>query len=106
MKSKKPINTSLEYFTKVTLKAEDVIALAIEKFGAKKVIHIILGQCLWNTLEKCNFPSSIFATKSDEEKADTAAALYYLKKNWERSSKEGMRLLEELAVEARKKGHE
>jgi hypothetical protein len=95
MKNKeKKIDTSFQI--PVTLKAEDVISLAIEKTSPKKVINIILGQCLWNTLEKCRFPSNFFATKEDEEKADATAALYYLKKNWKECSDKGMKMLVEL----------
>ncbi len=77
------------------LKSQDVIALAIDKIGPKRVLQIILSQCLMNTLEKSQFPSSLLATAEDEEKAEVTAALYYLLKggDWKKLSGKGMKML-------------
>lgn len=87
----------------VTLKVQDVIAMSIDKVGPKKVLDIILSQCLMNTLEKTAFPISVFANKEDEEKADVTAALHYLKQTWKESSNKGMKMLEQRVKEISEK---
>lgn len=90
-------DTTFKY--EISLKAENIIDLAIEKIGPKRVLNIIFGQCLMNTLEKTTFPMSVFANKEDEEKADVTAALYYLRKNWKASADKGIKMLQKIKAE-------
>jgi len=86
------IDTNITLETKTRVR--DVIALSIDKVGAKKVLDIILSQCLSETLERVASPlPTLLANEKDEEKADATAALYYLKKNWKECSDKGMKLL-------------
>lgn len=85
------------------IQSRDAINLVIDKIGPKAALHIILGQCLMNTLEKTSFPSSFFANKKDEEMADVTAVLYYLKHNWKEASDKGMKMLEEKIKKAQEK---
>lgn len=96
-------NPNATFEVKTSLKTKDAIALAIDKVGPKMVLQIMLSQCLWNTLEKTQFPSSMLATGVDEEKAEVAASLYYLLKgHWKEVSDKGTKMLIRKAKKAQK----
>lgn len=101
MKNTKPIAATIKIKMEHKLKVADVIAMLIDKVGAKKVLDFIFAQCLMNTLEKTTFPGSIFANKNDEEMANVTALLYYVRKNQKQASNEGMKLLEQVVKEQR-----
>ena len=76
--------------------------MAINKIGPKKLIDIIRSQCLYDTLNATIFPSVMFATEKDEEKANVTSALYYLKKNWKEAANKGMKVLRKEMKRVRK----
>ena len=84
------------------LRIQDVLALSIEKVGPKRILDIIFAQCWLNTIESCTFPANLLATKEDEEKADVAAALYFLKHTWKSSADKGMKMLKKKVEEYKK----
>ena len=76
-----------------TLTVNDAIDLCINSVGVKKVLKIIRDICYSNTRQKCVFPSSLLATKKDEEMANAACALYYLENDWKEASDKGFKML-------------
>ena len=91
MKSPKKINTTITIQAKTTV--QDVIDLSIDKIGAEKVVGVIRNICIQDALEKSCFPSSLLATKDDEEKANVGCALYYLKENFKECADKGAKML-------------
>ena len=94
-------NYTLTIETQITVPR--AVSMSINKVGAKKVIEIVRGFCLQNTLEKTSFPSSLLACPEDEEMADVVSALTYLKENWDECSKKGMKILTAKVKKAQEK---
>lgn len=90
-KAKKNPQSFINVETK--LRVADAIDLCIGKIGSRKVLEIIFSICFRNTLEKSCFPMSLLAIAEDEEMANVACALYYLKQNWEQVNSDGFKLL-------------
>jgi hypothetical protein len=88
------------------LDAVDTMCLCAEKIGPKKAVIAIFAWCLRNTLEKCYFPVSMFATKEDEEKAGVASVLFYVKNHWDELYKKGLKELAKKKAEVEKAAYE
>jgi len=96
---KKPIDKTLKIETTVNIPS--IINLAIDKIGAKEVLNVLLSQCLWDTLEKTQFPSCLLANKEDEETAQVTAVLYYAVKGpWKQLADKGTKMLAKKVKEA------
>jgi hypothetical protein len=93
------MNKRLTITVETPVARADAVDQCIDKISARRLVKVILIQCLTRTSEKCIFPMSAFATKADEETADATCALYYLEKNWDKCSKEGMKLLEKRSAD-------
>ncbi len=98
---KEPVDTTIKI--EHAIKGETVIMLVIDKIGVKQTLNIILGQCLFYALSASQFPSCLLATAQDEESAEAAGALYYLKKNWKVVAKKGVKMLVKKSKEDLKK---
>lgn len=79
-----------------------VIDLLIDKIGAKAFLRIVGGLLIRQTMEKAVFPSSVFATSKDEDKANAATALFFLKNHWKECSDKGMKEFSVKMEQARK----
>lgn len=80
-----------------------VIDLLIDKIGAKAFLRVVGGRLLRQTMDRSVFPSAFFATQKDEDKAETATALFFLKNHWKECSDKGMKEIEAKMKEAREK---
>jgi hypothetical protein len=75
-----------------------LLSMAINELGAKKTLLTVGKICGETSNDKCVFPSSFFATETDEENMETFAIVRYVLDNWKRLSKEALKHWKDVVV--------